>query len=71
MHTSRTKRTGGLPKNNTTGIATEAVLHMRTVRAYGIEAATLAEFYKTALFAWELVMKQQPGDITGSAPLLL
>ena len=26
------------------------------------EAATLAEFYKTALFAWELVMKQQPGD---------
>ena len=26
------------------------------------EAATLAEFYKTALFAWELVVKQQPGD---------
>ena len=26
------------------------------------EAASLAEFYKTALFAWELVMKQQPGD---------
>ena len=26
------------------------------------EAATLAEFYKTALFSWELVMKQQPGD---------
>jgi tetratricopeptide (TPR) repeat protein len=26
------------------------------------EAATLAEFPKTALFAWELVMKQQPGD---------
>jgi len=26
------------------------------------EAATLAELYKTALFAWELVMKQQPDD---------
>ena len=26
------------------------------------EAASLAGFYKTALFAWEWVMKQQPGD---------